>query len=449
MDSREHRMAREWSRRRFIHRLAGGTSAFALAGLTGVNAGDRGGDEDDDRRPGPKGKALEFEHVILVTMENRSFDHFLGWVPKADGRQAGLRYPDRDGTRKATYRLAPDYQGCGHPDPGHSQADGLAEYNGGACDGWLLAGNNDIYAIGYYTDKDLAFFGKAAREFTVCDRYFASLMSETFPNRLHMHAAQTDRSTNTLTLSTLPTIWDRLANKGISRRYYFSDVPFVALWGLKYLPISRPLTRFFDDCRGGTLPSVSFIEPLFLGEESGRTNDDHPHADIRAGEAFLTSIYNAVTSSPNWAQTILIIAYDEWGGFFDHVPPPLAPQPAGDIALGLGPLRGFRVPCVVISPFSQRESVSSTVFDHASVLKLIENRWDLAPLTVRDAQANSIGDVLDFKRRRGDVPRINAPVVVPTVCAAATAPNLAARPAEAANEWVALRDQARAQGWPI
>src|SRR5579862_4481589 len=226
MSINDERMATGWSRRRFIHRLAGGTGAWALAGVAGVGAGAKyhQGDEDDDRQGKGKNKPVEFEHVVLVMMENRSFDHFLGWLPGADGRQAGLRYPDRDGTRKATYRLAPDYQGCGRSDPGHSQAEGLVEYNGGACDGWLLAGNNDIYSIGYYTEADLAFLGPAARQFTTCDRYFASLMSETFPNRFHQHAAQTDRADNAMTLSTLPTIWDRLADKGISRRYYFNDV---------------------------------------------------------------------------------------------------------------------------------------------------------------------------------------------------------------------------------
>jgi phospholipase C len=445
----EHRIAREWSRRRFIHRVAGGTGAFALAGLAGAGAGASNGqgDENEERSGKSKNKTFEFDHVILVMMENRSYDHFLGWLPEGDGRQAGLRYPDRDGTRKSTYRLAPDYQGCGHPDPGHSQADGLVEYNGGACDGWLLAGSNDIYAIGYYTEKDLSFLGPAARQFTTCDRYFASLMSETFPNRFHQHAAQTDRADNALTLSTLPTIWDRLADKGISGRYYFTDVPFLALWGLNYLPISRPFASFLSDCSRGNLPAVSFVDPGFLGEPEGVAIDDHPHADIRAGEQFLATVYAAVSKSPAWQKTILIINYDEWGGFFDHVPPPLAPQPPGDLAAGLGPRRGFRVPCVIVSPFAQR-GVSSTIFDHASVLKLIESRWDLDPLTVRDAQANDLADALDFARPKRHVPRISGPgVIIPSPCAASAA---TLRPSvTTANEWIGLRESARAQGWPI
>src|SRR6185503_19337969 len=107
---------------------------------------------------------------------------------------------------------------------------GRIEYNNGACDGWLRAGLNDEYSIGYDTRTDLPFLGQAAPDWTVCDRYFASVMAETFPNRLHQHAAQTDRILNTFDLTALPTIWDRLANAGLSGRYYVSDAPFLALW---------------------------------------------------------------------------------------------------------------------------------------------------------------------------------------------------------------------------
>jgi phospholipase C len=436
MTTIEHRWGDDWSRRWFIRQVAGATGGMAMAGLA------------NEAATLAKPSRRTFNHVILVTMENRSFDHFLGWLPEADGKQEGLKYPDRTGKRRSTYRLAPDFQGCGHPDPSHSQADGLVEYNGGACDGWLLAGTNDVFAIGYYTEQDLAFFGPAARHWTTCDRYFPSLLSETFPNRMHQHAAQTDRAENTYNISTLPTIWDRLAEAGISRRYYFSDVPFLALWGLKYLPISRPIASFFSDCASGNLPAVSFVDPKFLGESAGTSNDDHPHSDIRAGEQFLTSVYAAVTASPAWADTILIINYDEWGGFFDHVPPPAAPQPPGDIAAGLGPLRGFRVPCVIVSPFANRGAVSSTVFDHASVLKLIESRWNLQPLTIRDEQANDLATALDFSKPQLQAPRISGPGAIVSRPCGASAPSLMA-PVTPANEWTGLHETARAQGWPI
>jgi phospholipase C len=317
---------------------------------------------------------------------------------------------DKMGMSFPTHRLGPDdYQGCGHPDPAHDYQSGRDEYNGGKCDGWLVAGENDDYAIGYYTNEDLAFLGGAAPAWTTCDQYFSAIMASTYPNRIYQHAAQTDRLDNSLAISTLPTIWDRLAEHSISRKYYFSDLPLIALWGTKYLPITRHISEFFDDCAAGTLPRFSMVEPRFIGEELGITNDDHPHADIRNGEAFLNDIYEAVTSSPNWASTVLVITYDEWGGFFDHVPPTKAPIPPADAALGSDGLRGFRVPTIIVSPFAQRGYVAKGLYDHTSLLRMAEWRWNLRPLTVRDATANNIADVLDFSRPNLAAPTFDVP----------------------------------------
>jgi phospholipase C len=351
------------------------------------------------------------DHIVVVMMENRSFDHFLGWMPKADGRQAGLTYTDAAGATHSTYPLAPDFQGCAHPDPDHSYNGGRVQYNNGACDGFLRSGRNDVYAIGYYRQRDLAFLGRAAPYWTVCDRYFAALMGPTFPNRLYMHAAVTDRITNTFSLSTLPTIWDRLAERGISRRMYYSNLPTLALWGSKYASVERPFNEFLRDCKNGKLPKVAFVDPVFTGTDEGTAGDDHPHADIRVGEWFLSRIYRAVTTSRNWARTVLIINFDEWGGFFDHVPPPLAQDVDHRYTL-----RGFRVPCLVISPYARRRYVAHGIFDHTSILKMIEWRWNLQPLSVRDANANNIANVLDFKHRNLTAPRITAPFVVGQAC---------------------------------
>jgi phospholipase C len=350
------------------------------------------------------------QHIVVAMMENRSFDHLLGWLPGAERRQAGLTYPDRNGVAHPTLALTGDYQGCIHPDPDHSYEGGRIAYNQGACDGWLRARSNDDYAIGYYTQTDLPFLGQAATAWTTCDQYFTSIMAGTFANRIYQHAAQTDRLDNSLLpVSTLPTIWDRLADHDVSRRYYFSDFPFLALWGSKYLDISRPTTQFFADCAAGTLPSVSFVEPRFFGEAQGLSNDYHPHSDIRKGEVFLNSVYSAVTSSPNWKDTILVINFDEWGGFFDHVRPPFAAIPPADASLGADGLMGFRVPALVISPWSRRATVAHDTYDHTSVLKMIEWRWNLRPLTVRDANANNLAEVLDFDSPNLAAPAFNVP----------------------------------------
>jgi phospholipase C len=388
--------------------------------------------------PLPPPEQSGIDHVILVMMENRSFDHYLGWLPGADGRQAGLTFLDRSGVARSTFNLAPDFQGCAHPDPDHSAAGGRIEYNNGACDGWLRAGSNDEYAIGYYTNADLPFLGQAAPDWTVCDRYFSSVMAETFPNRLHQHAAQTDRISNTFALTSLPTIWDRLADAGLSGRYYVSDAPFLALWGLKYLPISRPIFNFFADCQAGTLPSVAFVEPRFIEETTGLSSDDHPHADVRAGQVFLNQIYRAVTSSPRWSRTVLIVTWDEWGGFFDHVPPPVAPVPPADAAAGLDGLRGFRVPNLIVSPFARRGFVSHTTLDPESVLRLIEWRWNLPPLTVRDATATNLAEVLDFAQPNTSAPIYTVPDVgFPTACIPAT------------DKWIEIVALAASLGWPL
>ncbi|MDQ3811725.1 MAG: alkaline phosphatase family protein [Chloroflexota bacterium] len=383
------------------------------------------------------------EHVVVVMMENRSFDHFLGWVSGADGRQDGLTYYDRAGVPHSTYALAPDFQGCGHPDPDHSYQGGRVEFNGGACDGWLRAGNNDDYAIGYYTGQDLAFFGQAVPHWTTFDRYFSAIMAETYPNRIYQHAAQTDRLTNTMTLCRLPTIWDRLAEKGLSGRYYYSDAPFLALWGAKYLPIGRPVAAFLADCAAGSLPNVAYVDPRFLHESSGTSGDDHPHADIRNGQAFMNLVYSAVTQSPAWPSTVLIFNYDEWGGFFDHVAPPTGPIPPADRAAGNQDGRlGFRTPTLLVSPWARRGVVSHTRYDHTSVLQLIEWRWGLAPLTVRDRTAKNLAGALDFSRRNLNAPQFAVP---PGPFGAPCAPS--AVPED--NDLAALKELALRYGWPV
>jgi phospholipase C len=362
----------------------------------------------------PKPESCGVDHIVVAMAENRSFDHLLGWLPGADGRQAGLVYTDRNGAAFETYPLAPDFQGCTHPDPDHSYSGGRIEYNERACDGWLRAGTNDQYAIGYYRQEDLPFLGKAAPDWTVCSRYFSSVMAPTYPNRIYQHAGVTDRLDDSLALSTLPTIWDRIAAAGLDGRYYFSDIPFIALWGTKYAGITRPYVDFLADCASGNLPQVSFVDPPFAGEEAGTSSDYHPHGDVRAGESWLNATYSAVTTGAAWDRTVLVINFDEWGGFFDHVPPPFATDVRAEFEL-----RGFRVPCVVVSPFARRGFIADGVYDHTSVLRMIEWRFGLPPLSTRDAGANNLAEVLDFKTKLKDLaapPDYAVPPFVSPLC---------------------------------
>jgi len=425
-------------RRRFLAGVAATTGAFALSGIPAPA-------KSQSNLPRPELSGIE--HVVVVMMENRSFDHFLGWVPGADGKQAGLSYLDRSGTPQPTYRLAPDFQGCGHPDPAHSYEDGRVEYNHGACDGWLQTPQNDIYSIGYYTQQDLSFYGGAAPQWTTLDRYFAPIMADSFPNRIYQHAAQTDRIDNTFFISTLPTIWDRLAQNGLKGRYYFSDVPVLALWGAKYISISRPFAQFLFDCATNNLPHVAFVDPQFLQTETGTVNSDHPHADIRNGQAFVDLVYKAVTLSRGWSKTVLVVTYDEWGGFFDHVPPPTGPVPTADrLAGNADGLFGFRVPALLIAPSARRNSVSSISFDHTSILRMIEWRWGLQSLSVRDASANNLAAALDFNQRQRAPPQFAVPSGRFGSACASSAPSSRT---ELSDKWLMVKSMARSHGWPM
>ena len=372
-------------RRRFLQGSAALAGVAALGGTAVACA----------PQPGEvvrRGNAAEagFDHIVVVMMENRSFDHFLGWLPGADGRQAGLTFLDGDGVAHDTHRLT-EFAACDMEDPGHSVTAGRIQYNDGRVDGFLRDAP-DTFPIGYFEADQLLFWGEAAPAWTVCDNYFAATLGPTFPNRFFAHCGRTDRVTNTLEISTLPTIWDRLSDAGLEGRYYFSDAPFSALLGLRHLFITRTVEQFKQDAAAGRLPNVSFVDPRFLiPTPFGTSADYHPVSDIRAGCAFLHEIYEAVTRSPNWERTVLVVNFDEWGGFYDHVVPTEGPDADPNTAL-----RGFRVPCLVASPLAKRGHVAHDLYDHTSVLKMIEWAWDLPPLAPRDAAANNLADVLDL-----------------------------------------------------
>jgi phospholipase C len=364
----------------------------------------------------PKPGASGLDHIVVVCMENRSFDHYLGWLPGADGRQKDLSYKDSSGKSHRTHHLT-NRNGCGFNDPDHSYEGGRVQFNHGRLDGFRK-GDNDDFALGYYTEADLPFYGPLLKHATTYDRYFCSILAPTYPNRFYTHSAATDRRTNASDTSSLPTIWDRLGDAGVPARYYFSDLPFLALWGEKYLPLASPIERFFADAAAGQLPSYSYLDPFFLGEDQGGSNDDHPHADIHRGQAFLSLVAQAITTSPQWSRTALVITYDEWGGFFDHVKPPRLPDDhdTGPNGKDDHAQAGFRVPTIVLSPFARPGYVGHQVYDHSSILRMVEWRWGLKPMTKRDRAARNLAESFDFSKAR---PAPALPVVAdpgPHVC---------------------------------
>jgi len=374
-------------------------------------------------------------------MENRSFDHFLGWMPNADGRQAGLTYVDGAGRAFETHALAPDYQGCGMNDPGHLWPQARVQFNNGGADGWLLPGSgNDTYAIGYYGESDVPFLAAATRAGATCDRYFSSLLASTYPNRSYAHAAQSygDKFLITAVPGDPPpqfptppgypastTIEGRLARAGLEGRTFYSDVNMAAMWGPTGVKRSAPIAEYFERAATGELPELSFVDPQLLTpkEELGFTNDQHPHSDIRTGEWLMSDVVHAFLRSPQWERGALVIVYDEWGGFFDHVPPPSVPDAnaSPDLDNNFGQM-GFRVPAVVLSPYANRGKVIHTQFGHESILRMVEDRYRLRPLTLRDARANSIAAAFDFNRKpHTDPPHLpTPPSVVSQPCGVAS-----------------------------
>jgi phospholipase C len=360
----------------------------------------------------PRPTDAPFDTVVVLMMENRSFDHLLGWVPGADGRQSGLQFPDRNATLQTTHALAPDFQGCAFHDPRHDWKSVATQFNGGKCDGWLQTqAAGDTFPIGYYTAADLPVMGALARGHTVCDRYHCSVLGPTGPNRMYAWSATTDYLEFDGILSgegTRPSnvqlaIFDRLRDAGVSGGYYAGKEPQSnAYASKKYDTLTRPRAEFFAAAAAGTLPHVTFVDPDLdtVAEFTGTANDYHPYGDIRTGEALIGDVYRALARSPQWDRMVFVLTFDEHGGFYDHVVPPAVAD--NTVLPGPGPdlkRLGFRVPCIVGGPFAPAGVAHAGPFDHCSILRMIEWRWSLQPMTARDAGARNLAEALDFSAR--------------------------------------------------
>jgi phospholipase C len=403
----------------------------------------------------------QIKHIVVVMMENRSFDHFLGWLPNANGKQAGLVYEDSSGVSHPTHHLAPDWTGCGFNDPDHSYAGGRIEVDGGRMNGFLKTSVADEYAIGYYSEADNHFLPQFARHFTTCDRYFPSILGPTFPNRIFQLCGKTDRLDDSVSLCSYPTIFDHCSNAGVSSGYYYSNFPFLSLFPIDALIYAHSFSTFLSDCAAGTLPKVSFVDPQFtLLLNTG--NDNHPESDIRNGDAFVAKVYHAVATSPDWDSTVLVMNYDEWGGFFDHVPPPraLAPNDTDTDLVDGKALLGCRCPCIVASPWTvgnpTNPTVHHTVYDHTSVLKMIESVFDVEPLAARETSSD-VGNLLSAINltatpQPAPVLPLPSPVTPQTLCSSSITSAELEQPARTDDEqssFQRLAQAAQERGWPI
>jgi len=410
-------------RREFLARTAALAGAAGMAGLVPAEtlvaeAARR------RRRPFPRPQNLPIDTFVVLMMENRSFDHYFGWHPKADGRNAGLTYPAPDGGEVDTYRLTPDFQGCGHPDPDHGWTGGRFQWNGGRNDGFVFGNEagtgSDEFAAGYYLKEDLGFIPHVADAFTLYDRWFCSIMASTYPNRHYQWGAQNGgQKSNVLppqsqeqTGFTWETIMDRAEANGVSFTYYNSDLPFSSIYGQRGLANTQPISTFYEQARLGALPNICFVDPPFRdgGGGDGLSADEHPHGDIRLGQAFMSDVVHAFMESPQYERGALFVNYDEWGGFFDHVSPPFVPddrRSVTDLDNDWG-FTGFRIPGVAVSPYARGGRVSHMTVTHESILKLISYKFGFGYLNKRHRYASNIGRSFDFRN-----PDLEPPTDIP------------------------------------
>jgi phospholipase C len=383
-------------------------------------------------------EALPFDHLVVVMMENHSFDNLLGTLhrsgqPKAKGLKISSKGVARDwnpnaaGERVYAFPFSNTAQGDG---VGQDWNATHTQIDGGRMDGFVRS-TESTQPMGYWTEAQLPFAYSFARTFTLANKWFCSAPCQTYPNRRFLMAgtAYGNISTDTESLQDPPppngTIFDRLHAYGVSWKNYFTDLPQTGIIPSvieKYPTNISPYAQFLADCGAGTLPSVSFVDPEFgvLGEVgsplttapglealgakiSATGGDEENPQDMSYGEYWAYQTVKAVLDSPAWPRTLLIYTYDEHGGYYDHVPPPAAIAPdsiapvlrPGDVAGGYD-IYGPRVPGIVASPYSKPNGVTNVVHDHTSVLATIESKWNLPALTYRDANARTLEDFLDL-----------------------------------------------------
>ncbi|MFZ0044033.1 MAG: alkaline phosphatase family protein [Solirubrobacteraceae bacterium] len=370
----------------------------------------------------------EIEHVIVLMLENHSYDNFLGMLgrgsgqtPRGDGfTLAGDGYPSNtnpypNGKPLRAFRMPTTCQLDGAPSQEWEQSH--IQYDGGRNDGFVISNSGPV-AMGYWTGQDLPFTYDLATKFPIGDRWFCSALAQTDPNRRFLIAATANGMTddiggspgNLVPDASLPaptngTIFERMSAAGVSWIDYCESFPTGATMEL-YPTVDGPFSatnvksfdQFYSDAASGALPSFSLLDPNY------DTQSQEDPQNIVIGEALLAQVVKAVGSSPAWHQTLLIVNYDEHGGYYDHVPPPAALAPdsippmvqPGESTYDGYARYGFRVPSIVVSPYAKPGYVSHVVYDHTSILALVERKWNLQAMTYRDANANDLTDFLDL-----------------------------------------------------
>lgn len=332
---------------------------------------------------------IPIDHIIIIFQENRSFDNYFGTYLGARGFPVNVSLPVTPGSNitVSPYHLSK----TSTPDLNHKAKIARIDYDNGSMDGFIYGENTNL-TMGYYDNTDIPYYWNYAKNYVLMDNFFSSEMGPSLANHLFMISGQCgDSDINIMQIYNFPVIMDELDVKGISWKYYTGNSTSCHTAGFwNPLPafqsfISNPTrmnnivpnTQFLADIANKSLPDVTWVMPL-----SGTS--EHPSANIVTGENYVVKMVNAVMNSTYWNSCAIFLTWDDYGGWYDHVAPPQIDE------YGLG----FRVPCLVISPYARKGFINHVQNEFCSILKFIEVRYGLAPLTNRDAIAH--GMLADF-----------------------------------------------------
>ncbi|NUP06614.1 MAG: alkaline phosphatase family protein [Polyangiaceae bacterium] len=372
----------------------GGEGAMGGGNTGGSGQGGEGGSPGDlcteDGGLSPEELLAPIQTIVVLMMENRSFDHYLGALKLVEGRM------DIDGLDGTESNPAPDGSSVGVfnltdftvADPPHEWDAAHEQYNDGANDGFVIAheGDNQNDVMGYHVREQLPITYALADASAICNQWYASVMGPTWPNRFYMHGASSEGKTNnTPIFGGFDNIFAQLDDAGITNQNYYHDLAWCNGAYFKFGGTSG-IESFFEAAAAGTLPQFSLIDPQFFGSGA---NDDHPDHDVQLGQALIASVYQALAQSPQWGNCLFIITYDEHGGFYDHVPPPITTDDNADFIQ-----LGFRVPSLVIGPYVRKGCAVDTVFEHVSVIKTLCTKFGLPHLNQRVTAAKDLSSCI-------------------------------------------------------
>ncbi|HTE83437.1 MAG TPA: alkaline phosphatase family protein [Dehalococcoidia bacterium] len=360
-----------------------------------------------DSSPGVAAAPATIDHLVVLMQENHTFDNYFGTFPGVDGlpRNVCQRV-----TRVGSKCIAPYHNTTPHSsDPDHSSQSARSAYDDGRMDGFAWSQSdlnlNPSVPMGYWDGTDLPLYWNLATDYVLADRFFSSAWGASQTNHLFWIAAQSAGGHGGIPAAgfDVPTIFDRLQAAGVSWKMYVQNYnpaetfrssqpsgPQVVWTGLLAFPrfVDTPslfshivdMSEYYQDLNRGTLPAVSYLVPSGASE--------HPPGNVTVGQEFGASLITSFMRSSAWNDGLFVLTYDDWGGYYDHVSPPQVDADG----------YGFRVPALFISPYARSGLIDHTVYDYTSILRFIEDRWRLQPLTARDASANSIAAALDLSQ---------------------------------------------------